>query len=122
MRSVIAYGLAYPERMQAGVGTLSLAEVGALEFYSPNLQKFACLGLAFDALKQGGNFMGALNAANEVAVDAFLHGRIGFLAIAHIIEQTLAQIKPYDVNSLAGILANDQAARRIANTWVAQTA
>ena len=116
MRSMVAYALAYPKRIHTDVAPLSLAESPSLEFYAPNLQRFACLKLAFDALKQGGNTMGTLNAANEVAVSAFLNGAIGFLDIARVVEQTLDTIEIAPVNSLEAVLANDIAARRVAQT------
>lgn len=120
MRSVISYAMAYPKRINSGVAPLDLANNSPLEFYTPDLEKFACLRLAFDALKQGGNAMGTINAANEVAVDAFLNQTIGFLDIPHVIEQTLAQTKHAVFDSLEEIIANDQAARKIASQIVLQ--
>ncbi|MCS5585897.1 MAG: 1-deoxy-D-xylulose-5-phosphate reductoisomerase [Gammaproteobacteria bacterium] len=120
MRSVISYAMAYPKRINSGVAPLDLANNSPLEFYTPDLEKFACLRLAFDALKQGGNAMGTINAANEVAVDAFLNQTIGFLDIPHVIEQTLAQTKHAVFDSLEEIVANDQAARKIASQIVLQ--
>ncbi|MCS5586152.1 MAG: 1-deoxy-D-xylulose-5-phosphate reductoisomerase [Gammaproteobacteria bacterium] len=120
MRSVISYAMAYPNRISSGVAPLDLANNSPLEFYSPDLEKFSCLRLAFDALKQGGNAMGTINAANEVAVDAFLNQTIGFLDIPHVIEQTLAQTKHAVFDSLEEIIANDQAARKIASQIVLQ--
>lgn len=114
MRSVIAYALAYPQRIDAGTAPLDLTQYSPLEFYLPDLEKFACLRLAFDALKQGGSAMGALNAANEVAVNAFLEGKIRFLAIANIIEKTLEKLNNAPVDSIEAILENDKNARQIA--------
>ncbi|HIM58494.1 MAG TPA: 1-deoxy-D-xylulose-5-phosphate reductoisomerase [Gammaproteobacteria bacterium] len=122
MRSVISYAMAYPRRISAGVAPLDLASNPPLEFYSPDLDKFACLKLAFDALKQGGNAMGTINAANEVAVDAFLKQTINFLDIALVIEQTLEQTKHAVLNSLDAIIANDQTARELATQIVAKYA
>lgn len=118
MRSVISYAMAYPKRISSGVAPLDLANNSPLEFYTPDLEKFACLRLAFDALKQGGNAMGTINAANEVAVDAFLKQAIGFLDIPHVIEQTLAQTKHAALNSLDAIIANDKEARNLASQIV----
>ncbi len=122
MRSVISYAMAYPRRISAGVAPLDLASNPPLEFYSPDLDKFACLKLAFDALKQGGNAMGTINAANEVAVDAFLKQTINFLDIALVIEQTLEQTKHAVLNNLDAIIANDQTARELATQIVAKYA
>ncbi|MBT3195150.1 MAG: 1-deoxy-D-xylulose-5-phosphate reductoisomerase, partial [Candidatus Ruthia sp.] len=93
-----------------------------LEFYKPDLEKFACLRLAFEALKQGGNAMGTINAANEVAVEAFLNQAIGFLDIPHVIEQTLTQVQHAVLNSLDDIIANDQEARNLASKIVGKYA
>ncbi len=114
MRSVISYAMSYPNRTRSGVAPLDFAKVSPLEFYPPDFDKFACLRLAFDALKQGGSAMGTLNAANEVAVDAFLNGRCGFLAIPKIIEQTLEKISNTPVNTIQAILDNDRRARQTA--------
>jgi len=122
MRSVISYAMAYPQRISSGVAPLDLASNSPLEFYTPDLEKFACLKLAFEALKQGGNAMGTINAANEIAVDAFLNQAIGFLDIPCIIEQTLTQTKHIALNSLDAIIANDQEARRLASQLVAEYA
>jgi len=115
MRSVISYAMAYPQRISSGVAPLDLADNSPLEFYTPNLEKFACLRLAFEALKQGGNAMGTINAANEIAVGAFLNKVIGFLDIPHIIEKTLAQTKHVALHNLDAIIANDQEVRSLAS-------
>jgi 1-deoxy-D-xylulose-5-phosphate reductoisomerase len=77
MRSVISYAMSYPDRIASGVEPLDLTSNPPLEFYAPDLDKFTCLRQAFDALKQGGNAMGTLNAANEVAVEHFLNNNFG---------------------------------------------
>ncbi|MBT5784037.1 MAG: 1-deoxy-D-xylulose-5-phosphate reductoisomerase [Candidatus Thioglobus sp.] len=122
MRSVISYAMAYPNRISAGVAPLDLANNPPLEFYTPDLDKFACLGLAFDALKQGGSAMGTINAANEIAVDAFLNHQIKFLDIPTIIEKTLSQTQHTTLCDLDAIIANDQSAREIATQIVKQHA
>ncbi len=114
MRTVISYAMGYPKRIESGVPALDLSTNSPLEFYTPDLDKFTCLRLAFDALRQGGNAMGTLNAANEVAVDGFLNGKIGFLDIAKIIEKTLEKVSSVPVTSLDAILENDHRARQIA--------
>ena len=112
MRTQIAYGLAYPERMHAGVSPLDLTRAGALTFETPDLARFPCLGLAFDALRAGGVAPAILNAANEVAVEAFLQGRIRFTDIARIVAQVLAQASLGSVDTLEGVMDVDQDARR----------
>ncbi len=114
MRTVIAYALSYPDRITSGVAPLNLADNSPLEFYAPDLDKFVCLKLAFDALKQGGNAMGTLNAANEVAVDYFLNNKIGFLDIAEIIERTLDSVPHSRITSLEDAVANDKITREVA--------
>ena len=122
MRSVISYAMAYPQRISSGVAPLDLANNSPLEFFTPDLEKFACLKLAFEALKQGGNAMGTINAANEVAVDAFLNRKIRFLDIPNVIEQTLSQVPHTTLTSLDAIIANDQSARLTATQIVKQHA
>jgi len=114
MRTVIAYALSYPDRMTSGVAPLDLAGNSPLEFYTPDLDKFACLRLAFEALKQGGSAMGTLNAANEVAVEHFLNNKIGFLEIAKIVERTLNTVQHTYITSLEAIVTNDKIARETA--------
>ncbi len=115
MRSVISYALAYPDRIESGVDSLELTQCSPLEFYPVDYQKFACLRLAFEALKQGGNAMGTLNAANEVAVSHFLDNKIGFLDIPKVIEKTLLSVQHKNLDSLDEVIANDQNARKVAN-------
>jgi len=122
MRSVISYAMAYPHRISSGVAPLDLTNNSPLEFYTPDLEKFACLKLAFEALKQGGNAMGTINAANEIAVDAFLNQTISFLDIPQVIEQTLAQTRHATLNNLDAIIANDQEARGLASQIVTKYA
>ncbi len=114
MRTVISYALSYPDRITSGVKPLDLAANSPLEFYAPDLDRFACLKLAFEALKQGGNAMGTLNAANEVAVAHFLNNQIGFLDIAKTVERTLEAVQHNDISSLEAAVANDKTARETA--------
>ena len=117
MRVPIAYALAWPERWESGVPGLRLAELGRLNFQPVDLRHFPCLALARDALRRGGIFPNVLNAANEVAVDAFLGARVGFTRIAELIERTLAAAAgatlPGD-ESLEAVLEVDAWARRTA--------
>jgi len=89
MRQPIAFALAFPNRISVGNKKLDLAEIGSLNFEKPDLEKFPCLGLAYEAIKLGGNAPCALNSANEVAVAAYLEGRIAFYDIARLAERVL---------------------------------
>lgn len=111
MRTPIAYGLAWPERIDAGVETLDLFQVARLDFEAPDETRFPCLRLAREAMVKGGAAPAILNAANEVAVDAFLEGQLGFSAIAEVVAAVMAQ--PFDgsADSLEQILAADKWAR-----------
>ncbi|WP_020203940.1 1-deoxy-D-xylulose-5-phosphate reductoisomerase [Cupriavidus sp. WS] len=112
MRTPIAYGMAYPERIDAGVSPLNLATAGALSFETPDLVRFPCLGLAFDALRAGGLAPAVLNAANEVAVEAFLQGRIRFTDIARVVAGVLERAPGGNADTLEAVLSADQDARR----------
>ena len=94
MRLPIQYALSYPERWAAALPRLDLAGAGTLEFSTPDRERFPCLGLAYEALEAGGSMAVVLNAANEMAVEAFLEGRIGFTAIPMMIERTMAAHPP----------------------------
>jgi 1-deoxy-D-xylulose-5-phosphate reductoisomerase len=115
MRTPIAHALAYPERIEAGVASLDLFQVAQLSFERPDLARFPCLSLAYQALRAGDNAPAVLNAANEVAVAAFLDRRLSFLGIAEIIERTLAAVPSAPVADLAAVLAADAAGRRAAH-------
>ena len=114
MRTPIAYGLAYPERIDSGVVQLDLARIARLDFAVPDLQRFPCLALAFEALRAGGNAPCVLNAANEVAVQAFLDQRISFLQISDIIAAVMDEVPNRTVTELGGIMEQDALARRAA--------
>ena len=114
MRTVISYAMSYPDRISSGVSSLDLTQNSPLEFYAPDFDKFACLRLAFEALKKGGSAMGTMNAANEIAVSSFLNGQIKFVDIAIIIEKTLELAKHTHLNTLDAVIINDQDARAIA--------
>lgn len=116
MRTPIAHALAWPERIESGVNMLDLVACGRFDFMAPDLEAFPCLRLAFEALRQGGRAPAVLNAANEVAVAAFLDGRIGFLQIPEIIETTLNAIEHSPVRSLDDVLAADADARAFATS------
>jgi 1-deoxy-D-xylulose-5-phosphate reductoisomerase len=114
MRTPIAQALAWPERIDSGADSLDLTQIGALQFSLPDAERFPCLGLGYAALRAGGTAPAVLNAANEVAVAAFLEGRIGFLDIAATCEKTLARIAARPLSSLDDALAADCDARRVA--------
>ncbi len=118
MRTPIAHALAWPERIDSGVGALDLAAIGTLEFHAPDLQRFPCLGLAFRAMREGGSAAATLNAANEVAVQAFLDRRIPFMTIPGIVEQALDRADWNEAISLDDILRADAAARALATDAV----
>jgi 1-deoxy-D-xylulose-5-phosphate reductoisomerase len=115
MRTPIAHALAYPDRIDAGVKRLDLASVGRLTFEHPDETRFPCLGLAFRALREGGTSPAVLNAANEVAVAAFLAGELSFTAIAGVIEETLSGLPPEPVDTLDQVFAADARARELAH-------
>ncbi|MGE8616080.1 MAG: 1-deoxy-D-xylulose-5-phosphate reductoisomerase [Achromobacter veterisilvae] len=117
MRTPIAYGLGFPERLESGVGPLDLTRLGRLDFEKPDLARFPCLALSFAALRAGQGACVALNAANEVAVEAFLAGRLPYTWIPRVIEASLewqARQASVTLNSLDDILALDAAARAYA--------
>jgi len=119
MRTPIAYGLAWPERIEAGVAPLSLTQLAALSFAEPDLVRFPCLSLAFNAAKAGGTAPTVLNAANEIAVAAFLDEGMPYLQIPVIVEKTLNAIATSNADSLERILEADTQARKVARDFVA---
>jgi 1-deoxy-D-xylulose-5-phosphate reductoisomerase len=121
MRTALAVGFAWPQRIASGVAPLDLAAHGRLDFEHPDLEAFPCLALAFGALETGGSAPAVLNAANEVAVSAFLQHRIAFLSIAEVVEAALARADDTD-SSLDGLLAADAQARRDADQAVVRLA
>jgi len=120
MRTPIAYALGYPERLQSGVSSLDLFKIARLDFEAPDTKKFPCLRLAFDALNAGGNAAAIMNAANEVAVEAFIKEKISFTDIPVLIESVLenSSIKP--VTDLEMLVSSDLEARDSANAWMAK--
>lgn len=114
MRTPIACGLAWPERLDAGVQQLDLFALARFDFEPPDLERFPCLQLAMQTAATGGSAPVVLNAANEIAVAAFLEGRVRFTAIAEIVERTLDRIAETSVATLDAVLACDREARRIA--------
>ncbi len=111
MKIPIAYALSYPARLPLNLSPLNLSTCANLSFEPPDLHRFPCLQLAFDALQQGSVYPAILNAANEVAVDAFLQGRIGFTSIASVIASCLEKGEPGNEMELESVLAADSMAR-----------
>lgn len=114
MRIPITHALAWPQRMESGAERLNLFDVARLDFEAPDLQRFACLRLAYEAIEQGGTAPAVLNAANEVAVAAFLDRRLRFSDIPVVIEKVLTAMPARDAADLASILDEDAAARDLA--------
>lgn len=114
MRTPIAYALAYPERIAAGVAPLDLFKIARLEFFEPDFVRFPCLQLAYDVLHEGGTASAILNAANEVAVAAFLDSRLSFPNISRLNEAILAALPARPEGSLSDVLAADDEARHLA--------
>jgi 1-deoxy-D-xylulose-5-phosphate reductoisomerase len=114
MRTAIAHALAWPERVESGVPSLDLAACPALQFEPPDLVTFRCLALAFQALRAGGDAPAVLNAANEVAVEAFLAGALPFLSIADVVEAVLAELPAQAVVDVETLCERDRTAREAA--------
>ena len=111
MRTPIAHALAYPERIDSGVDAIDLARIAQLDFREPDRVRFPCLQLAFDVLHAGGSAPAVLNAANEVAVQAFLDKQIGFTRISSLIAETLSRVPAASVDTIESLLAQDSKAR-----------
>ncbi len=114
MRIPIAHAMAWPERFDSGVEPLNIFDVRQMDFEQPNLERFPCLRLAFEAIKAGGIMPAILNAANEIAVEAFLNEQIRFTDIAITIEQTMAEFSATSAETLEQVLEADKQARTIA--------
>ena len=119
MRTPIAYAMAWPERIAAPVKPLDFLTIGSLDFEAPDLQRFPCLRLAFDAMRANGSAAAVLNAANEVAVEAFLQERISFLQIPELVERALTQLDIAACDDLASLLAKDAETRARVGEWIA---
>ena len=119
MRTPIAHALAFPERIESGVAQLDLTAIGTLQFEKPDYQRFPCLALAFEALEAGGTAPALLNAANEVAVQAFLEHRIGFRDIDRVIARVMHENDHGAASSIEAVMAQDARARSAAEAIVA---
>lgn len=118
MRTPIAHALAYPDRIESGVAPLNLFAVGTLNFEPPDLDRFPCLALAYRALHEGGSSPTTLNAANEIAVQAFLDGKISYTAIPRLVAMVMDQCQSEEISSLTEVMAADLSARRIAEQLI----
>lgn len=118
MRTPIAYGLGYPQRLTSGVSSLDLLKIGRLDFCAPDRKMFPCLRLAYEALDAGGTAPAILNAANEVAVEAFLANQIGFMDIPALIESVLTASSIEAVTSIPQLVDVDTRARLSAKSWL----
>ncbi len=118
MRTPIAYAMSWPERIDAGVEPLDLFKIGRLDFYEPDFERFRCLQLAYDVLHAGGTAPAILNAANEVAVAAFLEGALPFLGIPRLNEAVLQAVPVGGADSLEEVCAADAAARALATSMI----
>jgi 1-deoxy-D-xylulose-5-phosphate reductoisomerase len=119
MRTPIAHALAWPDRVDSGVAPLDVFGVAHLDFERPDLRRFPCLRLAYEALEAGGTASTILNAANEMAVQSFLDRKLAFLDIPRVIEKTLAAIPPRAPTSLAVLHEVDAQARSVAERYIA---
>ena len=115
MRTPIAHALAWPQRIEAGVERLNLAQLGDLSFREPDFERFPCLGLAFEAMQAGENAPVVLNAANEVAVEAFLNGRIGFDRIPVLVDRVMQSMEVCAIKIIEDVMEQDRRARAVAN-------
>ncbi|HYG32325.1 MAG TPA: 1-deoxy-D-xylulose-5-phosphate reductoisomerase [Methylophilaceae bacterium] len=118
MRTPIAYALGYPDRLDSGVSTLDLMKIARLDFEAPDMLRFPCLMLAYEALERGGTAPAILNAANEIAVAAFLSKKITFMDIPHLIESVLSSMHIEAANTIEGVIKVDAAAREAAAEWM----
>lgn len=119
MRTPIAHAMAWPERFESGVEPLNIFDVKHMDFEKPDLNRFPCLRLAYEAIKAGGIMPTVLNAANEIAVEAFLAEQVRFTDIAKIIERSMAKFKPDSAVTLEHILDADRQARDVARSVIA---
>jgi 1-deoxy-D-xylulose-5-phosphate reductoisomerase len=119
MRTPIAHALGFPERIETGVTPLDMFKVARLDFEAPDLKRFPCLRLAYQALETGGSAPTVLNAANEVAVESFLDCKMPFTAIPAMIEEVMHAVGHGDMATLDDVLAADRVAREAAHEWLA---
>ncbi|VAW98795.1 1-deoxy-D-xylulose 5-phosphate reductoisomerase [hydrothermal vent metagenome] len=121
MRTPIAHGLAWPDRIESGVSMLDLVNMPDLEFIEPDLQRYPCLRLAKEAMQTGGTATAILNAANEVAVQAFLDKKLNFTDISKTVEYVLEQITARTANTIETVVSEDERARIVATEFIDTT-
>ncbi len=121
MRTPIAYGLGWPQRIPSGVSSLDLLSVGSLDFDAPDFERFPCLEIAYRAADSADTSSAIMNAANEVAVDAFLSNELSFLGIAQVITKVIDELPAHKADNLDVILGDDAAAREIAKDVISIT-
>jgi len=122
MKGAIAYALSYPNRLPLNQPIPNFFDIQSLDFYEPDLKKFPCLSLAFEACSLGKTYPAVLNAANEITVAAFLNHQIGFMDIPHFIEKALAHHQPEKEMDLDSIVCADRWARNMLNQWMTKNA
>ena len=120
MRLPIGYAFSYPERMATAFGAIDWSTLGRLDFEVPDAVTFPCLSLAYEAGRQGGTAPACLNAANEIAVDGFLRGRLRWVDIPSVIEETMAQFDSREPDGLDDVLGADSEARALAREALAR--
>ncbi len=120
MRVPISYALGYPDRLPTGLTPLDLVHKGPLTFMLPDQEKFPCLSLAYEAIQAGGLMPAVLNAANEVAVEAFLNRKLGFLEIAEMIRKTMTGLDVQDYTTVEDVLRTDLKARKVARGLISE--
>ncbi|MBX9799733.1 MAG: 1-deoxy-D-xylulose-5-phosphate reductoisomerase [Burkholderiaceae bacterium] len=118
MRTPIAHALAYPERISSGVPPVDLIQIAQLSFERPDFLRFPCLKLAYDALQAGGSAPAIMNAANEIAVQAFLDSRIGFRVIDQLIARVMDAMPSVAITDIESVFAQDRCARELANSFI----
>ncbi|MCX6612430.1 MAG: 1-deoxy-D-xylulose-5-phosphate reductoisomerase, partial [Acidobacteria bacterium] len=121
MRMPIQYALTYPERADAPVPKLKWDEVHSWDFHPPDWEKFPLLGLSYQAIRAGGSAGCTLNAADEVAVEAFLKGQIPYLAIAATVAETLERVPVTHPSTVAALLEVDRQSRAVAQEWISSS-
>ncbi len=120
MRIPIAYSLSYPERFSYDFPRMNLSEIGKLDFYEPDMQRYPCLQLSFDSIKSGGNATAVLNAANEICVSAFLNRKIRFVEISQFINNALESIPHIDNPTITEIIDSDKETREFTNSLISR--
>ncbi len=120
MRTPIAHALAFPQRVDAGVAPLDFMQISQLTFDKPCFERYPCLKLAVESIAKGGNMPTTLNAANEIAVEAFLDEQIGFTQIAEVIQQVLSQTEYAEVADLEAVLTADKESRQLAQKIISE--